>query len=163
MARTNASDAAKASAAAANTTAATPAQQTPAENTPGPAAATGTQDVSNTAAEAVTGPALPSDPANGIGSTVQAGQPSSGAAGAAADAATVGTETSSLSAKPATGDQLQADSIAEDSNQITIYPLRSYLDDKEVRRAGGKGYKSPKHDAVSLIAAGLATDKNPKT
>ncbi|KWV72169.1 hypothetical protein [Pseudomonas fluorescens] len=47
-------------------------------------------------------------------------------------------------------------------SEITIYPLRSYLDDKEVRRAGGKGYKSPKHDAVSLIAAGLATDKNPK-
>lgn len=46
--------------------------------------------------------------------------------------------------------------------EITIYPLRSYLDGKEVRRAGGKGYKSPKHDAVSLIAAGLATDKNPK-
>ena len=46
--------------------------------------------------------------------------------------------------------------------EVTIYPLRSYLDGQEVRRAGGTGYKSPKHDAVSLIAAGLATDKNPK-
>jgi hypothetical protein len=46
--------------------------------------------------------------------------------------------------------------------EVTIYPLRSYLDGKEVRRAGGGGYKSPKHDAVSLIAAGLATDKKPK-
>jgi hypothetical protein len=51
---------------------------------------------------------------------------------------------------------------AEDTGEITIYPLRSYLDGKEVRRAGGKGYKSPKHDAVSLIAAGLATDKKAK-
>jgi hypothetical protein len=51
---------------------------------------------------------------------------------------------------------------AGDTAEVTIYPLRSYLDGKEVRRAGGKGYKSPKHDAVSLIAAGLATDKKPK-
>jgi hypothetical protein len=50
----------------------------------------------------------------------------------------------------------------QDSGEIMIYPLRSYLDGKEVRRAGGKGYKSPKHDAVSLVAAGLATDKKPK-
>lgn len=51
---------------------------------------------------------------------------------------------------------------AEDTGEVTIYPLRSYLDGKEVRRAGGKGYKSPKHDAVSLVAAGLATDQKPK-
>ena len=51
---------------------------------------------------------------------------------------------------------------ADDKGEVTIYPLRSYLDGKEIRRAGGKGYKSPKHDAVSLIAAGLATDKKPK-
>ena len=49
-----------------------------------------------------------------------------------------------------------------DNGEITIYPLRSYLDGTDIRRAGGAGYKSPKHDAVSLIAAGLATDKNPK-
>jgi hypothetical protein len=51
---------------------------------------------------------------------------------------------------------------ADEKGEITVYPLRSYLDGNEVRRAGGKGYASPKHDAVSLIAAGLATDKNPK-
>jgi len=51
---------------------------------------------------------------------------------------------------------------ASTTAEVTIYPLRSYLDGKVVRRAGGDGYKSPKHDAVSLIAAGLATDKNPK-
>ena len=46
-------------------------------------------------------------------------------------------------------------------SEVTLYPLRSYLDG-EVRRAGGPGYKSPKHDATSLIAAGLATDEKPK-
>lgn len=51
---------------------------------------------------------------------------------------------------------------ASKTADVTIYPLRSYLDGKEVRRAGGEGYKSPKHDAVSLIAAGLATDKKQK-
>jgi hypothetical protein len=50
-----------------------------------------------------------------------------------------------------------------DNAEIIIYPLRSYLDGQEIRRAGGEGYKSPKHDAVSLIAAGLATDTNPKS
>ena len=50
-----------------------------------------------------------------------------------------------------------------DRAEIIIYPLRSYLDGQEIRRAGGEGYKSPKHDAVSLIAAGLATDINPKS
>jgi hypothetical protein len=43
-----------------------------------------------------------------------------------------------------------------------IYPLRSYLDGKEIRRRGGAGYLSPKHDATSLIASGLATDTDPK-
>ncbi|MDU8357987.1 hypothetical protein [Pseudomonas syringae group sp. J309-1] len=51
----------------------------------------------------------------------------------------------------------------DEGNLITIYPLRSYLDGKEIRRAGGEGYKSAKHDAVSLIAAGLATDQKPKS
>lgn len=47
------------------------------------------------------------------------------------------------------------------SNGITLYPLRSYLDG-EVRRAGGDSYESPRHTALALIAAGLATDKDPK-
>lgn len=54
------------------------------------------------------------------------------------------------------------DSVGSTAAEVTIYPLRSYLDGKEIRRAGGAGYKSAKHDAVSLMAAGLATDKNPK-
>lgn len=159
MARTNVNDAPKAPATAANT-----AQQNPAEPSLGPAVATGTQEAgagadSNAAAVTGTGPVLPADPGNGIGSTVQAGQLS----GDVAEVATAGTPTLSLAAKPDTGDEVQADLVAEDSSEITIYPLRSYLDGKEVRRAGGKGYKSPKHDAVSLIAAGLATDKAPKS
>jgi hypothetical protein len=85
---------------------------------------------------------------------VQAGQPASGAAAAGS--------TITLDAAAAAGDQLQADGAAEDGNEIMIYPVRSYLDGKEIRRAGGEGYKSPKHDAVSLVAAGLATDRKPK-
>jgi len=45
---------------------------------------------------------------------------------------------------------------------VTIYPLRSYLDGKEIRRAGGKGYESPKHVATQLIAKELATDEKPE-
>lgn len=46
-------------------------------------------------------------------------------------------------------------------NQLVIYPIRSYLDGKEIRQAGGAGYASPKHEALLLIAKGLATDQKP--
>lgn len=160
MARASASDVTKGAATAANTTSASSGQQTPAEGTTATAAAPGVEGGtavgdSASVAGAGTGPLQPSDPANGIGNTVQAGQPSS-------DAATAASSTITLDTTAAAGDQLQADGVAEDSNEIMIYPLRSYLDGKEIRRAGGEGYKSPKHDAVSLVAAGLATDKKPK-
>jgi hypothetical protein len=147
MARTSASDATKGVATAANTTAAASGQQTSAETTTATAVAPGVQEGSAAAdsasvAGAGISPLQPTDPANGIGNTVQAGPPASDAAAA--------------------GDQLQADGAAEDGSEIMIYPVRSYLDGKEIRRAGGEGYKSPKHDAVSLVAAGLATDKKPK-
>jgi hypothetical protein len=45
---------------------------------------------------------------------------------------------------------------------LVIYPVRSYLDGKEIRQAGGAGYASPKHEALLLIAKGLATDTDPK-
>jgi len=153
MARANANDAGKAPAIAVNTTAATETQEPSGVADSNAAAVAGTG----------TGPVLPADPANGIGSTVQAGQPSADGAGTVADVAATGTSTISVDATSAAGDQLTPTVVAEDSSEITIYPLRSYLDGKEVRRAGGKGYKSPKHDAVSLIAAGLATDKQPKS
>lgn len=51
--------------------------------------------------------------------------------------------------------------VQQDS-MLTIYPLRSYLDGKDIKRAGGEGYKSPKHDAVLLIAKGLATQTDSK-
>lgn len=51
--------------------------------------------------------------------------------------------------------------VQQDS-MLTIYPLRSYLDGKDIKRAGGESYKSPKHDAVLLIAKGLATQTDPK-
>ncbi|VVO22367.1 hypothetical protein [Pseudomonas fluorescens] len=65
-----------------------------------------------------------------------------------------------VKSKPVVSQESEVQS--DEKGEITVYPLRSYLDGNEVRRAGGKGYTSPKHDAVSLIAAGLATDKNPK-
>lgn len=159
MARTSASDATKGTATAADTTVATLGPQAPIQSTTGPATAPGVQGGAAAAdsasvAGAGTGPVQPGDPANGIGNTVQAGQPASGAAAAGS--------TITLDAAAAAVDQLQADGAAEDGNEIMIYPLRSYLDGKEIRRAGGEGYKSPKHDAVSLVAAGLATDKKPK-
>ena len=159
MARASASDATKGAATAANTTSAPSGQQSSAESTTATAVAPGVQGGtavvdSASVAGAGTGPLQPTDPATGIGNTVQAGQPASGAA--AADS------TITLDAPEANGDQLQAGGAAEDGNEVMIYPVRSYLDGKEIRRAGGKGYKSPKHDAVSLVAAGLATDKKPK-
>lgn len=48
---------------------------------------------------------------------------------------------------------------ADADNQLVIYPIRSYLDGKEIRQAGGVGYASPKHEALLLIAKGLATDQ----
>ncbi len=159
MARASASDATKGAATAANTTSAPSGQQTSAESTTATAVAPGVQGGTAVAdrasvAGAGTGPLQPTDPGNGIGNTVQAGQPASGAAAAGS--------TMTLDAAASAGDQLQTDGAAEDRNEIMIYPVRSYLDGKEIRRAGGEGYKSPKHDAVSLVAAGLATDKKPK-
>lgn len=54
---------------------------------------------------------------------------------------------------------------AEQDNRdgsITIWPLRSYLDQGEVRRAGGRGYRATRHYANQLIALGLATDSEPQ-
>lgn len=129
---------------------------------------------SNVDADAVSVPASqPSDAAEG-GALI-----SNAAAGSAAEAAGA----SSAGQSPADGsddasavdtvlqalaDQLSPSADAasfgadgEGSGEILIYPVRSYLDGKEIRQAGGQGYRSAKHDAVSLIAAGLATDKKP--
>lgn len=50
----------------------------------------------------------------------------------------------------------------DQSGMLTLYPLRSYLDGKDIKRAGGEGYQSPKHDAALLIAKGLATLNDPR-
>ena len=66
---------------------------------------------------------------------------------------------------PLTGVDLQPEpepAAVQQDSMLTIYPLRSYLDGKDIKRAGGEGYKSPKHDAVLLIAKGLATQTDPK-
>lgn len=57
---------------------------------------------------------------------------------------------------------VDADADSTSGNQMVIYPVRSYLDGKEIRQAGGAGYASPKHEALLLIAKGLATDTDPK-
>ncbi|MCK8685360.1 hypothetical protein [Pseudomonas umsongensis] len=62
---------------------------------------------------------------------------------------------------PLTPQASDADADAS-GNQVVIYPIRSYLDGKEIRQAGGAGYASPKHEALLLIAKGLATDTDPK-
>ena len=99
--------------------------------------------------------------ADGVSGTAQVSQQSAGEA-----PSTTGTDgaaaTITTSENPSPGVQADTDIAADEKGELTIYPLRSYLDGAEVRRAGGSGYKSPKHDAVSLIAAGLATDKKPK-
>jgi len=51
---------------------------------------------------------------------------------------------------------------ATNAQQVTIYPLRTYQDQGELKRRGGKGYGVSKSHALQLIASGLATDKNPK-
>ena len=55
-----------------------------------------------------------------------------------------------------------ADADVSLGTQIVIYPVRSYLDGKEIRQAGGEGYASPKHEALLLIAKGLATEIDPR-
>lgn len=57
---------------------------------------------------------------------------------------------------------LEADIDDSPGNRMVIYPIRSYLDGKEIRQAGGAGYDSPKHEALLLIAKGLATETDPK-
>lgn len=84
------------------------------------------------------------------------------AGGAAADNAGRVIPGDSTAMDVAAVDAVTAASVQASDNSIMIYPLRSYLDGKEIRRRGGAGYLSPKHDATSLIAAGLATDKDPK-
>ena len=64
---------------------------------------------------------------------------------------------------PLTPQASDADADAATSgNQMVIYPVRSYLDGKDIRQAGGAGYASPKHEALLLIAKGLATATDPK-
>jgi hypothetical protein len=108
-----------------------------------------------------TNAALPTDAVNIDSGTAGSDQSLAGTTSTTADAQVAAT-TTGVDASAGAGEADAQIGGAEDTGEITIYPLRSYLDGKEVRRAGGKGYKSPKHDAVSLIAAGLATDKKAK-
>ena len=46
-------------------------------------------------------------------------------------------------------------------SMITVYPLRTYLDGKEMRRAG-EPYQVAKHEAAVLKAKKLVSDEEPK-
>jgi hypothetical protein len=81
---------------------------------------------------------------------------------AASDAAAPNAVLADTAAAVVDANSVASAKVEASGNSIMIFPLRSYLDGKEVRRRGGAGYLSPKHDAISLIAAGLATDKKPK-
>ena len=49
-----------------------------------------------------------------------------------------------------------------DEGGVTLWPLRSYLDQGEVKRAGGKPYQATRYQATQLIAKGLASDSEPR-
>ena len=48
------------------------------------------------------------------------------------------------------------------SNEIEIWPLRSYQDAGEVKRRGGPSYTVPRRHADALVARGLASSEKPK-
>ena len=52
--------------------------------------------------------------------------------------------------------------VAQASNEIEIWPLRSYQDAGEIKRRGGPRYTAPKRHADALIARGLASAEKPK-
>lgn len=45
--------------------------------------------------------------------------------------------------------------------EVTIYPLRSYMDAGEIKRRGGPGYTVPKRHADALVAQRVASTTNP--
>lgn len=46
-------------------------------------------------------------------------------------------------------------------SEVTIYPLRSYMDAGEIKRRGGPGYTVPKRHADALIAQRVASTTKP--
>ena len=48
------------------------------------------------------------------------------------------------------------------SQEVEIYPLRSYLDAGEIKRRGGPSYTVPRRHADALIAQGMASPEKPK-
>ncbi len=46
-------------------------------------------------------------------------------------------------------------------SEVTIYPLRSYMDAGEIKRRGGPGYTVPKRHADALVAQRVASTTNP--
>jgi len=46
-------------------------------------------------------------------------------------------------------------------SEVTIYPLRSYMDAGEIKRRGGPGYTVQKRHADALVAQRVASTTNP--
>ena len=61
----------------------------------------------------------------------------------------------------AVGNDAQASTEKTQSSEVTVYPLRTYLDGKDMRRVG-EPYQVAKHEAAVLKAKKLATDEKPK-
>ena len=64
----------------------------------------------------------------------------------------------SASEVPQTSDQPE-----KNTSEVTIYPLRSYMDGGEIKRRGGPGYTAPKRHADALIAQRVASADKPTT
>lgn len=64
-------------------------------------------------------------------------------------------------AAPASEAIQEKDHPEKSPSEVTIYPLRSYMDGGEIKRRGGPGYSVPKRHADALIAQRVASTKKP--
>lgn len=50
----------------------------------------------------------------------------------------------------------------KNTSEVTIYPLRSYMDGGEIKRRGGPGYTVARRHADVMVAQGLAATEKPR-
>lgn len=56
-----------------------------------------------------------------------------------------------------------ADQTEKNASEVTVHPLRSYMDGGEIKKRGGPGYSVPKRHADALIAQGVASANKPES
>lgn len=56
-----------------------------------------------------------------------------------------------------------ADQTEKNASEVTVYPLRSYMDGGEIKKRGGPGYSVPKRHADALISHGVASANKPES